>query len=244
MTETAWLWFYVACMAAGALLFFTWSRRPSGVPQFEYAVAMAIPIWSGLAYTSLALGQGTLLVDGREVQVARYLDWVVTTPLLLVALASTAMFYRRWDPTLFGGLIFTDVLMILSGLIADLSTDPDHKWFWYLNGCVCLAVILWIVWGPLRRVAYDQGKGLGPVYSKVAGLLTVLWFGYPTIWALGPSGLGLFGREADTALFVLLPIVSKVGFSIFDLSQIRKLGAIEPSHTVADHIHGTAYRGR
>ena len=71
MTETAWLWFYVACMAAGALLFFTWSRRPSGVPQFEYAVAMAIPIWSGLAYTSLALGQGTLLVDGREVQVAR-----------------------------------------------------------------------------------------------------------------------------------------------------------------------------
>ena len=241
MSEQAWLWFYVACMAAGALLFFTWSRRPSGVPQFEYTIAMAIPIWSGLAYTAIALGQGTVLVDGREVHFARYLDWVVTTPLLLVALASTAMFYREIDKTLVGGLIFTDVIMILTGLIADLTGDETAKWFWYLTGCVCLAIILWIVSGPLRRIANDQGRGLGKVYVQVAAMLSVLWFCYPAIWALGPSGAGVYGKGVETALFVLVPILSKVGFSIVDLAKLRRLGAREPSHSVVDHIHGTAY---
>jgi bacteriorhodopsin len=228
-------------MAAGALLFFAWSRRPSGVPHYEYTIAMIIPIWSGLAYTAMALGQGSIVLDGREVYVARYVDWVVTTPLLLWALASTAMFYRRLDKALIGGLMFTDVLMILSGLFADLTTDPELRWFWYLNGCICLAIILWITWGPLRRIANDQPYDLGKTYSKVAGYLTLLWLGYPLVWALGPSGLGVFGSTTDTMLFVFLPILSKVGFSIVDLHELRELGSREPSHSAGSHSHGTAY---
>jgi bacteriorhodopsin len=153
MEQVFWLWFYVACMAAGALLFFRWSRQPSGVPHYEYTIAMIIPIWSGLAYTAMALGQGSITLDGREIYIARYGDWIVTTPLLLWALASTAMFYRRLDKALIGGLMFTDVVMILCGLIADLTADPAVKWFWYLLGCICLLIILWITWGPLRRIA-------------------------------------------------------------------------------------------
>lgn len=45
------------------------------------------------------------------------------------------------------------------------------------------------------------------------------------IWALGPSGVGLFGRATDVALFVILPIFSKVGFSIYDLYELRKLAS-------------------
>lgn len=244
MTDSAWLWLYVASMAAGALLFFVWGRRPSGVPQYEYTNAMIIPIWSGLAYMAMALGQGTIETVGGTVYYARYIDWLVTTPLLLWALASTAMFYRPLDPALIAGLMFIDVVMILSGLIADLTPEPGIKWLWYINGCVCLALIVWIVWGPLRRIAFDQKRELGTAYVKVAAMLTVLWIGYPTIWALGPSGIGLFGRETDIALFVLLPILSKVGFSIVDLHELRRLGAHEPSHSSGSHSHGTAYPPR
>jgi bacteriorhodopsin len=244
MTQAFWLWVYVAAMAAGAILFFAWSRQPRGVPHYEYTLAMIIPIWSGLAYMAMAFGQGIILVDDREVYLARYIDWVVTTPLLLWLLASTAMFYRRPDKTLIGGLMFIDAVMILSGLMADVTSDEGIQWLWYIIGCVCLALIFWIAWGPLRRIAYDQSAALGSTYTRVAAFLSVLWVGYPLVWALGPSGIGLLDRTTDVMLFVLLPIVSKVGFSIFDLMHLRRLGDEEPSHSAGMHTHGTAYPPR
>jgi bacteriorhodopsin len=228
MTEDAWLWLYVACMAAGALLFTAWSRNPKGVPQYEYAVAIFIPVWSGLAYTAMALGQGIVLVDGKEVYVARYLDWIVTTPLLLFALASSGMFFRPLDKSTIATLIGLDVIMILSGLFADLSVREGVQWFWYVVGCVCLALILSIIWGRVRREAYAHDDEIGRSYTRIAGYFTALWFGYPLIWALSPSGLGLFGDTTTVALFVLLPIFSKVGFSIYDLHELRKLAPRYP----------------
>jgi bacteriorhodopsin len=53
--------------------------------------------------------------------------------------------------------------------------------------------------------------------------------------------LGLLDSTTDTILFVLLPILSKVGFSIIDLYELRKLGRREPSHSAGTHSHGTAY---
>lgn len=235
MNDQAWLWLYVACMAAGALFILNWSRDPRGVPHYEYAAAAFIPIWSGLAYLASALGQGIVEVGGREIYLTRYADWVVTTPLLLAGLAWTAMFYVRKHLSLIVALMGADVIMILSGLMADLTVDPTVKWLWYTIGCACLAVIVLVAWGPLRRIARAQGPEVGGVYTRVAGLLTVLWLGYPLIWALGPSGVGVLGSSTEVALFVVLPILSKVGFSLFDLSELRRLGARRPADSAEDH---------
>ena len=234
MPETAWLWSYVACMAAGAVLFFVWSRRPREVPQYEYAAAIFIPVWSGLAYTAMALGQGVVLVDGREVYFARYCDWIVTTPLLLFVLASSGMFFRPLDKTTIGTLIGLDVVMILSGLFADLTTRAPVQWFWYTVGCVCLVLIFGILWGRVRREAYAHNEEIGQAYTRLAAFFTALWLGYPLIWALSPSGLGVFGPSTTVALFVVLPVVSKVGFSIYDLSELRKLAPRYPQFDQED----------
>lgn len=238
MTQDGWLWFYVACMAAGAVAILLMARNPKGVPHYEYAAAAFIPIWSGLAYMASAFDQGILLVDGREVYLTRYIDWLVTTPLLLATLAWTAMFTVKKHTSLIIAIMGADIIMILSGLIADLTVDESVKWVWYTIGCACLAVILYITWLPLRRIAYAQGEEVGSTYVKVAGVLSVLWLGYPTIWALGPSGLGILDSATDVALFVILPIFSKVGFSLYDLASLRKLAQTHPAHhTREGHEH-------
>ena len=228
MTEAAWLWFYVVCMAAGALLFFVWSRNPKGVPHYEYAVAIVISVWSGLAYAAMAFDQGIIEIAGRDVCLARYLDWIVTTPLILFLLASTGMFFRPLDKTTIGTLIGLDVIMIVSGLFADLTVREPIQWFWYLVGCVCLLLILSIIWGRVRREAYAHNADIGKAYTRVATYFTVLWFCYPLVWALGPSGIGLLGSQTEVALFVILPVLSKVGFSIYDLYELRKLAPRYP----------------
>jgi bacteriorhodopsin len=149
---------------------------------------------------------------------------VVTTPLLLVALALTAMHAlerKRWGVVV--ALVVADVAMITCGLAADLMTSSALRFGLYGLGVAALLVVIGLVWGPLRSMALQQPEPMARVHKEVALLLSVLWVGYPTIWILGPSGLGLFGDSTDTMLFVLLPILSKVGWSAVDLARLRRL---------------------
>ncbi len=149
----------------------------------------------------------------------------MTTPLLL-ALAFTAMHYVGKNKTLIAGLMGADVVMVVCGLITDLSPTP-LRYVWYLLGVVAFLVVLWLIWFPLRAIATTQGPELARVFNRVAGLLTVLWIAYPTVWLLSPSGLGLLSQTFDTALFVFVPVMSKVGWSFIDLRQLRSLKAAE-----------------
>ena len=219
---------YVASMAAGALLFYAWMQNPRGVPRWEYIVAIAIPVWSGLAYLAMAFGYGSVEVAGQTTYWARYADWVVTTPLLLGALWMTAT--TRADKgehaDLLVAVVAADVVMILCGLVGDLS-EGAARYVFYGVGVGALGVVFAITWGPLRRVA-EQDAEVGRVFRTVAGYLAVFWVGYPLTWILGPSGLGVVSQGVDTALFVLLPIFSKVGFSVLDLSLLRRIGGPGP----------------
>ncbi|MEV4463293.1 bacteriorhodopsin [Micromonospora echinofusca] len=223
MTEW-WLWTYVAAMAGGVLLFSRWRADPRGVPRSEYRVAIAIPLWSGFWYLVMALGGGRAEVAGHTVYWARYVDWVVTAPLLLVALMLTgthALPGRRWR--LMTALVGANVVVILSGLAADLTANATSRYGLYAIGMLSLLAVYALVWGPLRAHAHRQPERIAAVYTEAALLLSVLWAGYPLFWLLGPSGVGLLGSTPTSMLFVGLSILSKVGWSIVDLSRLRTL---------------------
>ena len=214
-------WIYVAAMAGGAAVFAAWLLNPKGVPRAEYVVALIIPIWSAIAYTAMAMDLGKADVAGQTTYWARYADWIVTTPLLLTALWMTATTEHEKKPwLLLAGLVAADVIMILTGLAGDFSPRPERFVFFGI-GVLALCVVFYLVWGPLRRVAAEANADLAGVYTKSAAYLSLFWIGYPTTWILGPSGIGLLSQEVDTALFVLLPVFSKVGFSLFDLTLLR-----------------------
>lgn len=216
-------WVYVAGMAIGALHFWTLSRDPKGVPQYEYLVAIFIPIWSGLAYMAMALDQGKTEAAGQVAHYARYVDWIVTTPLLLLALSWTAMQFIKKDWTLIGFLMSTQVVVIATGLIADLSERDWVRYLWYICGVVAFLIVLWGIWVPLRAKARSQGAELAALYDKLLTYFTVLWICYPIVWIIGPSGFRWVNQDIDTLLFCVLPFFSKVGFSFLDLHGLRGL---------------------
>lgn len=235
-------WLYIAGMAIGALYFMSLSKNPRGVPRYEYLVATFIPIWSGLAYLSMILPhdeveQGKLEVAGQLAHYARYLDWIVTTPLLLLALSWTAMHHlHKKDWTTIASLMATQVIVVACGLIADLSTVPWVRYLWYINGVVAFLVVLWGIWGPLRAKTKGQGQELSSFYNKITTYFTVLWICYPVVWILGPSGFGVFDQTVDTFLFCLIPFFSKVGFSFLDLNGLRRLSSSSDQTRVNDPV--------
>jgi bacteriorhodopsin len=239
-------WLYILGMAIGALYFIGLSKNPRGVPKYEYLIATFIPIWSGLAYLSMVLPQGDLeqgkiAVAGQITHYARYIDWIVTTPLLLLALSLTAMHYLvKKDWILIASLMGTQVIVIVSGLIADLSTVPWVRYLWYINGVVAFLIVLGTIWGPLRSKARSQGRELSSFFDKLTTYFTVLWIGYPIVWIIGPSGFNLINQTIDTFLFCLLPFFSKVGFSIWDLNGLRNLHD-QRERTATDDIVGSRF---
>jgi bacteriorhodopsin len=222
-------------MAIGALHFWALSRDPKGVPQYEYLVAIFIPIWSGLAYMAMALGQGKVEAAGQIAHYARYVDWIVTTPLLLLSLSWTAMQFIKKDWTLIGFLMSTQVVVITTGLIADLSERDWVRYLWYICGVVAFLVVLWGIWGPLRAKSKSQNQELSDLHDKLTVYFTVLWVGYPIAWIIGPSGFGWVNQDIDTLLFCVLPFFSKVGFSFLDLHGLRSLNSRQ-LETGADRV--------
>lgn len=221
-----WQWGYVAAMAAGVLLFLRWSADPKGVPAAEYRVALAVPLWSGVWYAVLALGGGRIDGGDHPVYWARYVDWAVTAPLLLAALTLTATHaLPHRHPRLLTALVGANLAMLLCGFLAELATGPWPRYLLFILGALTLLAIFALIYGPLRAIARRQPSGLYRTYREAALLLGVLWLGYPVIWLLGPSGVGLLGATTDTALFVLLSIASKVGWGALDLARLRELAA-------------------
>jgi bacteriorhodopsin len=239
-------WLYVAGMALGAIYFISLGKNPRGVPRYEYLVAAFIPIWSGLAYLSMTLPhgeleQGKIEVAGQIAHFARYGDWIVTTPLLLLSLSWTAMHrLPKKDWTLIASLMGTQVIVVLCGLIADLSNIPWVRYLWYINGVVAFAIVLWGIWVPLRAKTKSQGADLSSFYNKITTYFTVLWICYPIVWILGPSGFGVFNQTVDTFLFCLIPFFSKVGFSYLDLNGLRNLHRAT-AEMASDRIAGGAF---
>ncbi|MGB3546329.1 MAG: bacteriorhodopsin [Saprospiraceae bacterium] len=227
-------WAYVAVMALSAVAVLFMASQPKGVPQYKYLIHIFVLVWSGLAYSAIALGQGTVEIGGETVYFARYVDWVVSTPLLLLSLVLTGKYTLKLEGSLTAGLLGAQVIMILTGLVADLS-PAENRWFWYIAGCVALLVVFRLMWSELYTKAKIQGPELTAAYKGSAVFLSVQWLLYPLAWALGTPGLGIFDPLLTSVLFIILPIVSKAGFAFYNLSKLRAL---------PDHLHQGAAQPR
>lgn len=112
----------------------------------------------------------------RQVYWARYIDWSLTTPLLLLDLCLVA--------GLNGGHIFmavvADLVMVLTGLFAAFAHDNEQKkWGWYAIACVAYLVVVWHLAIHGRAMAMAKGGKVGGFFASIAGFTFILWTAYP-----------------------------------------------------------------
>ncbi len=239
--EQTWFWIGLAGMALGALAFLFMGSSAREEHRHHYVSSVFIALIAGISYLAMALGEGQVRVpEGRDLFFARYIDWSLTTPLLLLGLATLAMFSKaREQPGFVAGLLGTDVVMILTGLFAGLSGGA-HKWIWYIVSCGAFLAVLAMIWGPLRAESARQRADEHALWQRQAGLLTVLWLAYPIVWILGTEGFRLYGGGWETLLIAVLDVSAKVGYGFLLLSGLR---ALAPHSAPAGRVE-TAGGGR
>jgi len=243
MTRNQWLGFGAAAFGAGFIAILALRRRPAEgreerpelravktrEEENDRLIHSLVVLTAGTAYLVMASGRGRKAAsDGHEVFVARYVDWSITTPLLLTSLGLGALGtpFRRWGLLL--SLLFTDAYMIFTGYLADEEPRGSAmKWTWYGISGAAMAGVYYMLWGPLMEEARKTGPEAEDLYRRNLTFLSAVWAGYPVNWLMGPEGLALFDEDRSTGIYTGLDITAKVLFGLYSLSNTQEKAARE-----------------
>ena len=227
MTVNFWLWAGTIGMSLGVvLLFFPMQKNKSIGEEGDSIAHFLVPLVAMTLYLLMALGHGSLLLpSGRVFYYGRYIDWSITTPLLLLSLVSSAVRgHANKRGALIAGLIGSDVYMIATGLVAAWTDDPTLKWWFYGLSCVAFLAIYGLLFGPFKELAKSSPDG--GMYMKKAVALSALWFAYPIVFLLGQEGLRLWSPVVDAALFTCLDVTAKVAYGLWAVGMVQDMGSV------------------
>lgn len=192
-----WLyWAGVVGMAGGIALtgaFLRTSRRE----DISHGVLHLVVCVAGLfAYYSLVVDRTAVHVSDRVFYLSHYLYWILTQPLLFVAIALVALpplsnpGDRRLRASLFGGLAGAAAAWATAALFQAWARTGGERWAWFGLAGAALAALLWQLWFPVLHQGQIKGGEHVRDYTLLAGILTGLAVAYQVVWLLGSRGSG------------------------------------------------------
>jgi len=172
--------------------------------RLHRVIAGVICFIASLAYLAMATGHGYTVrcCDGRQFYYARYVDWAITTPLLLWEIINytNAPINQRFF------MYATDFVMIISGLIGSLVCGGE-KWIFFGFSMLCFIPILWFLC-TLRDSADEKDKR---AFESLMNITVITWFFYPIVWILA-EGTGTLCANAEAICYTVLDILAKSAF--------------------------------
>lgn len=203
------LWIGFVGLLIGAIYFGKDAVTAKGEDWEEFHIVhFTIAAVAALAYLGMIMGQGQLELYGHTVFLPRYMDWAITTPLILFSLAR---FGGVRGPIL-GGLLITNELMIITGLFAALS-PPSAEYTWYIISCAFEIAVFVTLFGPVASAARHQHKSISNKFNQALYFFAAYYIAYPIVWILGEKGLGLYGVSVETFFIAILDVIAKVVYA-------------------------------
>lgn len=185
-----------------------WDKVPLKFPLIHFFIVT----WSGIMYLNFL--NGTPLSD-----FGWYMDWMISTPLILLALGLTAMHGRetRWD--LLSALMGLQFMLVVTGII---SQESGMTWAYWIGNALLLGVF-YLIWGPLKDMAEETSDVLAKSYKTLATYISVFFLLYPIVWYIGlPGPLEVLNARQTSIAFVVLPFFCKQVYGFLDMYMIHK----------------------
>lgn len=170
---------------------------------------LIIPGFAGLMYILMALDIGTITIGSNTIVTPRYVDWLITTPVLVGYVGYVAGAPRR----MIAGVMAADAAMIVTGGVATVLAPPG-KWIFFGISSVFHLTLFGMLYGVFPRYAkrYSKRRGLFKLLQNHVGLL---WLAYPLVWLVGNPGLGYVSAAGVSLIIAYLDVVAKVPYVYF-----------------------------
>ncbi|KAF2651237.1 family A G protein-coupled receptor-like protein [Lophiostoma macrostomum CBS 122681] len=208
-----------AAMATAGFIFLGLAfRKPRRDRIFHYITA-AVVFVASIAYFTMGsnLGFTPIQVEFprsdpkvhgtyREIFYVRYIDWFITTPLLLLDLLLTAG--MPWPTILW--VILVDEVMIVTGLVGAL-VRTRYKWGYFTFGCFALFYIVYVLGFEARRYSKALGQDVNRVFFMCGTLTLFLWILYPVAWGVCEGG-NVIAPDSEAIFYSILDFFAKPVF--------------------------------
>ncbi|KKY34025.1 putative opsin protein [Diaporthe ampelina] len=252
--STLWVVFVIMLVASGFFTLLSWNIPVS--KRLYHVITTLITITAALSYFSMATGHGANLhcvqvkthhnkvPDTyhdvcREVYFARYIDWAITTPLLLADLCLLAGI----DGAHTIMAIVADLIMILTGLFAAYGSEKTaQKWGWYAIACIAYIFVVWHVALHGTNTVKARGNKVTKLFGSLALFTFILWTAYPIVWGFA-DGARKASVDSEILAYAVLDILAKPIFGLWLLISHRSIP--ETNVEIGGYwAHGLSNEGR
>lgn len=219
--------FGLAVMGAATLFF--WFMRSEVAPAYRMAITITGLVTAIAAYHYLQImlsWQGAFEVNNGAIettgaqfnQAYRYVDWLLTVPLLLIELILVMKLARGETISKSIWLGGAAALMIALGYPGEIADEASTRFtFWVLSMIPFLYIVYQLVVG-LNDSIQKQPENVRGLIKGAAYLVVISWLFYPIVF-LFPL-VGLTGGAAITAVevgYTIADIMAKAVFGILIL---------------------------
>lgn len=153
----------------------------------------------------------------RQIWWVRYVDWILSGPLLLLTLLLiTGKNLSDICTTLF----MFDVLWL--GLLVGGLVRSTYKWGFYVFGVAGL-IYTWVaLLGPSRASAARIGTDYGRVFLGSSLYLSILFLLYPIAWGCADGG-NVISVTSEFIWYGILDVLAKPFFLLYHMFALRTL---------------------
>jgi len=236
------LWVVCVIMGLSSLAFYIMAFRVPVQKRLFHTLTAFITTFAFLSYFAMATHDGvgykhTTIVEKhkhglpstdqdiyRQVYWARYVDWAVTTPLLLLDLA----FLAGLSGANILVAIVADLVMVLTGLFAAYGTGNGQKWGWYTWGCIAFLTIVYQIGFNGRHAIAGKDKKTKAFVASISAFTLLLWTVYPIIWGVA-DGARILSVDAEIIAYAVLDILAKPVFGFWLLLTHDTMTQTSPS---------------
>ncbi|KAF3934311.1 Opsin-1 [Dactylella cylindrospora] len=226
------LWVVFALMLLSSIAFIATAWKVAIPKRLFYQLTTFTAIITTFSYYAMATHSGFSFHDAmdvhrhkhdipdtrhlvfRQIFWARFLQWFLTTPLILINLGTLA----GMCGSNILNLVAANAAVILTGLFASYGHGRS-KWGWYAMSWVAFLFVLWHL-GTNARVSANK-KGVTKVYVPLMFFTGALWFVYLIIW--GISDISRYASPDITAIvYAVLDVLAIPVFGFWLLGSHRR----------------------
>jgi bacteriorhodopsin len=203
----------MAMMAASVFFFFELNNTK---PQWRTSVLVS-GIITFIAAVHYYYMRSYNLETGDSPTFFRYVDWLLTVPLMcvefyLITKKAGAKLGLLWK------LIAASVFMLVTGYIGEaIYPNETQSWFWGAISGAAYFYIVYLIWaGDVKKLAASSSASVAAAVRTLGWFVLVGWAIYPLGYILGTKG-GLFGMELVTdraAAVAAMDIVYNIGDAV------------------------------
>jgi len=200
--------FFVVNMALIAAALFFWMERDNVNPKWKTSLTVSFLVCFIAAIHYIYMRNA----GGTEVVAIRYIDWLITVPLLMVELYIVLLAVTKVSAGVFQRLLGYTTLMLVFGYLGESgAVAAINPMTGFVGGMLFWGLALREIWSGEAAEANAGSKNAAGqyAYDSLKKIVTFGWIIYPLGYALGYFGGGV-NMDLVNQVYNLADFVNKI----------------------------------